>query len=85
MIDINLLSTICELPGAPGFEQKVRAFVMEQMDGVADEVRTDAMGNVIAIKRGKSSDKKVMLASHMDEIGFMVTHIEILSLDSVHL
>ena len=76
MIDINLLSTICELPGAPGFEQKVRAFVMEQMDGVADEVRTDAMGNVIAIKRGKSSDKKVMLASHMDEIGFMVTHID---------
>lgn len=76
MIDIDLLSTISRLPGAPGFEQKVRAFVMEQMEGVVDEVRTDALGNVIAIKKGKSSDKKVMLASHMDEIGFMVTHVD---------
>ena len=76
MIDVSLLSTISKLPGAPGFEQKVRAFVMEQMEGVADEVRTDALGNVIAIKKGKSSEKKVMLASHMDEIGFMVTHVD---------
>lgn len=76
MIDISLLSTISKLPGAPGFEQKVRAFVMDQMADVADEVRTDALGNVIAIKKGKSSDKKVMLASHMDEIGFMVTHVD---------
>jgi len=76
MLDINLLSTISRLPGAPGFEQKVRAFVIEQMEGVADEVRTDALGNVIAIKRGKSSAKKVMLASHMDEIGFIVTHVD---------
>lgn len=76
MIDVNLLSTLSKLPGAPGFEQKVRAFVIEQMNGIADEVKTDALGNVIAIKKGKSSDKKVMLASHMDEIGFMVTHVD---------
>ena len=46
------------------------------MNGIADEVSTDAIGNVIAIKKGQSSDKKVMLASHMDEIGFMVTHVD---------
>lgn len=75
MINIDLLSQTCKIAGAPGNEQRVREFVIAQMTKVADEVRTDAMGNVIAIKKG-ASDKKVMLASHMDEIGFIVTHID---------
>ncbi len=75
-INVDLLSKICELPGAPGFEQRIRAYVIEQVTPHVDEVYTDAMGNVIAKLKGKSSDKRVMAAAHMDEIGFIVTHID---------
>lgn len=75
MINVNLLSEICRIPGACGFEQKIREFVIQEVTPLVDEVRTDAMGNVIAIKKG-NGDKKVMLAAHMDEISFIVTHID---------
>ncbi|NNF36318.1 MAG: M42 family metallopeptidase [Saprospiraceae bacterium] len=74
-INIPLLKQICEIPGAPGFEQRIRKFVLSQLDGLADEVTTDALGNITAIRRGKA-DKKVMVAAHMDEISFIVTHID---------
>lgn len=75
MINIELLADVCRVPGAPGYEQRIRAFVMKQLQGLVDEIRTDAMGNVIAIKKG-SQDKKVMIAAHIDEISFMVTDID---------
>lgn len=75
MIDTKLLSKVCKCPGAPGYEQPIRALIMKELKGLADEVQTDAMGNVIAIKKGKG-DKKVMIAAHMDEISFIVTHID---------
>ena len=75
MINVSLLKDICELPGAPGYEQKIREFVIEQVTPLVDEVSVDAMGNVIALKKGKG-DKRAMVAAHMDEIGFMVTHID---------
>jgi len=75
MIDTALLKTICTTPGAPGFEQKVRALVLNEIKDLADEVEVDNLGNVYAIKRGKS-DKRVMVGAHMDEIGFIVTHID---------
>lgn len=75
MINTPLLKQICEIPGAPGFEQRVRAFVLHQLEGLADEVSVDALGNVIAVKKGRT-DKRMMVAAHMDEIGFMVTHID---------
>lgn len=75
MIDFQLLKKICELPGAPGFEQPIRAFVLEQVRPLVDEVSVDPMGNVIAVKKGKS-EKRVMVAAHMDEISFIVTHID---------
>jgi endoglucanase len=75
MINIELLKTICEIPGAPGFEQKIRAYIYEQIKDVVDEVSADAMGNLIALKKGTGS-KKVMVAAHMDEISFITTHID---------
>ena len=74
-INTALLSKICTTPGAPGFEQKVRELVIEQVTPLVDEVQVDNMGNVYAIKRG-TGDKKVMIGAHMDEIGFIVTHID---------
>lgn len=74
-LNIDLLKNICTTPGAPGFEQRIRALVLEELKGLVDEVELDNMGNIYAIKRGKS-DKKVMVGAHMDEIGFIVTHID---------
>ena len=74
-MNVELLSKICEIPGAPGFENKVREFVKEQVADYVDEIDIDHMGNLYAIKRGKES-KSVMVAAHMDEIGFMVKHID---------
>ncbi len=75
MINVALLKKICEVPGAPGFEQRIRALVLQELEGLCDEVSVDAMGNVIALKRGRAR-KRVMVAAHMDEIGFIVTHID---------
>ena len=74
-INTALLNKICTTPGAPGFEQQIRSVVLEEIKGLVDEVEIDNMGNVYAIKRGKG-DKRVMIGAHMDEIGFMVTHID---------
>ena len=75
-INVPLLASICEIAGAPGFEQRVRTLVIEHLKDVVDEYSIDNMGNLTTIIRGKSSDKKVMIAAHMDEIGFIVTHID---------
>jgi endoglucanase len=75
MVDIVLLSKICEIPGAPGYESKIRNFILDVIKPYADEVKVDNLGNVIALKKGQTN-KKVMSAAHMDEISFIVTHIE---------
>ena len=74
-INTSLLNTICTTPGAPGFEQRIRQLVLKEIEGLVDEVEIDNMGNVYAIKRG-TGDKRVMIGAHMDEIGFIVTHID---------
>lgn len=79
MIDVALLKELCRIPAAPGFEQRLRAKVMTLVRPWVDDVYTDVMGNVYAVKKGTQQGdnaKRVMIASHMDEIGFMVTHIE---------
>jgi tetrahedral aminopeptidase len=77
MINVPLLKTICELPGVPGYEQKVRELVLAQIKQLVDSIEIDNLGNVIGLKKGKSKQaKKVMIAAHMDEIGFIVTHID---------
>lgn len=75
MINFDLLKLICEVPGAPGFEQAIRQLVIREVQPLVDELKVDNMGNVIAIKKGKKP-KKVMVAAHMDEIGFIVTHVD---------
>ncbi len=75
MVNISLLKKICETPGAPGFEARIRNLVIEEVTSLVDEVHLSSMGNVIAIKKGKEQ-KKVMIAAHMDEISFIVTHID---------
>ncbi len=75
-LNINLLKAICEAPGAPGYESKIRQLIIKEITPLVDSVDVDNMGNVITIKKGTSDKKKAMVAAHMDEIGFMVTHID---------
>tara|TARA_B100000524_G_scaffold340307_1_gene233311 strand:- start:246 stop:1292 length:1047 start_codon:yes stop_codon:yes gene_type:complete len=74
-INIKLLTEICETAGAPGYEQRIREIVVREVEPFVDELRIDNMGNLTAIVRGKK-DKKIMIGAHMDEIGFIVTHID---------
>ena len=74
-MNLTLLEAVCQEPGAPGYEKKIRELILSEIQGLVDEVELDNMGNIYAIKRGKS-DKKVMIGAHMDEIGFIVTHID---------
>lgn len=75
MINVQLLKRICETPGAPGFEHRIRQLVLKELQDLADEVSIDNMGNVVAVKRGKER-KRAMIAAHLDEIGFIVNHID---------
>ena len=79
---IPLLKRLSELPGLSGFEGHVRKAIEATWSPFVDETRVDTLGNLIAIKRGTGEQdegpkqrRRVMLASHMDEIGMMVTHI----------
>jgi endoglucanase len=74
-INTDLLNIICTTPGAPGFEKKIRDFVIKEVEPLVDELEVDNMGNVYAIKRGVGN-KRAMVGAHMDEIGFIVTHID---------
>ncbi len=74
-LNIPLLKEICETAGAPGFENRIREIVLREVTPLVDKVSVDNLGNVTAFKKGKQP-KKVMIAAHMDEIGFMVTHID---------
>ncbi|MCH7415047.1 M42 family metallopeptidase [Belliella sp. R4-6] len=77
-VDVSLLKQICEIAGAPGFEKRVRDLIVEIVTPIVDEVILDNMGNIIAVKKSKKNpdSKKIMVAAHMDEIGFIVTHID---------
>lgn len=75
MINIALLKQLCETPGAPGFEQRIRKLIIELVTPLVDHVSVDPMGNVTALKKGRE-DKRMMIAAHMDEISFIVTHID---------
>lgn len=74
-MDISLFKSICETPGAPGFEDRIRQLILNEVRPYVDEIKINNMGNIYAIKRGKQQER-VMVAAHMDEIGFIVTHID---------
>jgi len=78
-VDIaSLLKRLSEARGVSGYETEVRDIIAEEFGRYADEVRTDKLGNVIALKRGEGVEprRRIMLAGHMDEIGLMVTKLE---------
>ena len=70
-----LLKRLIETPGVPGREGRQREIAREELGALTDEVRTDSLGSVIGTKQGRD-DARVMVAAHMDEIGFLVKHVD---------
>lgn len=73
---LERMKTLTELHGAPGFEDKVRSYMKKEMAPFADEILQDGLGGIFALKKSKVENApKVMIAGHMDEVGFMVTQL----------
>ena len=81
-MDFQLIQSLVETWGPSGREERVRAVIEGHLSGLVDETRVDRMGNLIALKRATQKPAagrpplKVMLSAHMDEIGFVVTHVD---------
>ena len=79
-MNTTLLRSLCETPGVPGREERVRDVVDAEIDGLFDEVYVDAMGSLICTRNATAGSKKnptrVLLCAHMDEIGFYVRHVD---------
>ncbi|NLJ80409.1 MAG: M42 family metallopeptidase [Firmicutes bacterium] len=71
-----LLARLTEACGAPGQESEIRDLIRAEIAPYADEIKTDALGNLIAFKNPHASGPKVMLAAHMDEVALMIVGIE---------
>ena len=74
-MNTDLLKELVEGHGIPGQEDQIRKIVTRELKGIC-ELSTDYMGNLIALKKGGPNAKKLMLAAHMDEIGFVVKFID---------
>lgn len=75
-INFELLKELCETPGIPGREGAVRAVVRREMESLGCDLEVDALGNLIGRRKGSGDGPTVMFAAHMDEIGFVVKHID---------
>ena len=71
----ELFKTLTELPGAPGNEHAVRKFMRQELGKYSDELIQDNLGSVFGVKHGDENSPRIMVAGHMDEVGFMVTQI----------
>ena len=72
----NTLVKLLRTYGATGREDKVRELIRVMVRDHVDEVMGDALGNLIAVKKGSGDGRRVMVAAHMDQIGFVVTDID---------
>ncbi|MCD6520470.1 MAG: M42 family metallopeptidase [Anaerolineae bacterium] len=77
---VSVLRQLSEARGLPGYEDEVRACISGFYEPWADAVRTDSLGNLIALKKGtrpaETKARSIMLAAHMDEVGLMVSGFE---------
>lgn len=72
----ELIKKLTEAYGPSGREEQIRDIIRAEVEALADEVRVDAMGNLIVLKKGSGGGKKVMLAAHMDEIGLIISYVD---------
>jgi endoglucanase len=76
-LNLKFLKALSEAAGVPGREERVREILRREAAGLFDEVSVDPLGSLIGIKKAKSPGaKRVLLACHIDEIGFYVRHVD---------
>ena len=74
--DFNLIKKLTETPGIPGHEEQIRKLIYEEIQDYCDEIKVDKIGNLICVKKGYKDEPKIMIAAHMDTIGFMIKYID---------
>jgi putative aminopeptidase FrvX len=72
---LQMFKELTEVAGAVGFEGKVKDTLHKWIEPFADSTTTDGLGSLVAVKNGTSNGPKIMIAAHLDEVGFMVTQI----------
>ena len=73
----GLIQKLTETFSPSGYEEDIREVILDEIQSLADEVRVDNLGNIIARKGERTQNgRRVMLAAHMDEIGLIATHID---------
>ncbi len=72
---MELFKQLTEFPAAPGFERELRAWFKEQLSAYTDEFVQDRLGSLFGVLRGDDQGPRVMVAGHLDEVGFMTTGI----------
>jgi len=82
MLNMNYINKLqkelSNLLGISGYEEEVSDFILNEIESIdlVDQCWKDPLGNVLAIKKGNSNENRILLDAHMDEIGFMVSHLE---------
>ncbi len=72
----DLIKRLTEAYGPSGHEEQIRKVIHAEVEPLANEIRVDTLGNLIALKKGTGEGKKVMLAAHMDEIGLIISYVD---------
>lgn len=73
---LTMLKELTDAKGIPGNEREPREVMKKYIEPYADEVTTDRLGSLIAKKVGKDGGPKIMIAGHLDEVGFMISQID---------
>ena len=74
---LDLVKELCQKSGVSGFEEEIRAAIIDKIRPYASAVKVDAIGNLIVFKKGKKqTDKRLLITAHMDEVGFIVKKID---------
>lgn len=72
----NTLKRLCSVPAVSGRESKLCELISKSIESNVNSLYVDTLGNLIACKKGRTGEKRIMLCAHMDEIGFLVNFIE---------
>jgi endoglucanase len=76
-MNISFLKALSEAPGVPGREERIRKILEREAKGLFDTITVDPLGSLIAVKKAKAKGaKRVIIACHIDEIGFYVRHVD---------